>query len=104
MFGVQLAGVQLADLPISSSIFEGIWKKASELLTSDGVIAAARGLVSQARTIISKSRPGFHTVVPGKGGGFACDNCPNYKSLGICSHTVAVADANGMLPDFITWF
>ena len=42
--------------------------------------------------------------MPGKGGRFACDNCLNYKSLGICSHTVAVAEANGMLPVLITWF
>ena len=76
-----------AGLPISSGVFEGIWKKASELLTTEGAIAAAPGLASQAQTVISKSRPGFHTVVPGKGGRFACDNCPNYKSLGICSHT-----------------
>ena len=55
-----------ADLPISRGVFEGIWKKASELLTSEGAIAAAPGLASQARTVISKSRPGFHTVVPGK--------------------------------------
>ena len=64
-------------LPISSGVFEGIWKKASELLTTEGAIA-----VAQARTVISKSRPGFHTIVPGKGGRFFCDNCPNYKSLG----------------------
>ena len=90
-----------ADLPISSGVFEGIWKKASELLMSEGGIATAPGLASQARTVISKTRPGFHTVVPGKGGRFACDNCPNYKSLGICSHTVAVAEVNGMLSDFL---
>ena len=93
-----------ADLLISSSVFEGIWRKASELLTSESAIAAAPGLASQARTVISKSRPGFHTVVPGKGGRHVCDNCPNYKSLGICSHTVAVAEANGMLSEFIAWF
>ena len=93
-----------AELPISSSVFEGIWNKATELLTLEGAIAAAPGLASQARTVISKSRLGFHTVVPGKGGRFTCDNCPNYKSLGICSHTVAVAEANGVLPEFITWF
>ena len=73
-------------------------------MTSEGAIAAAPGLASRARTVISRSRPGFHTVVPGKGGRFTCDNCPNYKSLGICSHTVAVAETNGMLHDFITWF
>ena len=93
-----------ADLPISSGVFEGIWKKASELLMSEGAIATAPGLASQARTVISKTRPGFHTVVPGKGGRFACDNCPNYKSLGICSHMVAVAEVNGMLSDFLDWF
>ena len=86
------------DSLISSSV---IWKKASELLTSKSAIAAAPGLASQAWTVISKSRPGFHTVAPGKG---ECFVRPNYKSLGICSHTFAVAEASGMLPEFITWF
>ena len=42
-------------------------------------------------------------VTPTKGGGFACDsNCPNWKSLGLCSHTVAVAQVNGKLEQYIS--
>ena len=44
-------------------------------------------------------------MTPGKGGKFACDNsCPNYKSFGLCSHTVAVADVNGMLSAYIEYY
>ena len=85
----------------TQGIIDGISKKASELLSTPGAIGFAPGLAPQARTVISKSHSGFHTVVPGKGGRFSCDNCPNYKSLSICSHTVAVAEVNHVLPQFI---
>jgi len=88
-------------LSVPQGIVDGIWKKASELLSTPGAIGFAPGLAPQARTVISKTHSGFHTVVPGKGGRFSCDNCPNYKSLGICSHTVAVAEVNHVLPQFI---
>ena len=40
-------------------------------------------------------------AVPKKGGDFSCDaNCPNWKSLGLCSHTVAVAEVNHNLATF----
>ena len=36
-----------------------------------------------------------HLVTPTKGGGFSYDgNCPNWKSLGFCSHSIAVAKLN----------
>ena len=42
-------------------------------------------------------------VTPSKGGVFSCEsNCPNWKSLGICSHSVAVAQVNGKLEEFIS--
>ena len=46
-----------------------------------------------------------HLVISGKGGQFKCDkDCLNYKSIGICSHTVAVAHINNKLEQFVSWF
>ncbi len=40
-----------------------------------------------------------------KGGGFVCDaDCPNWKALGICAHSVAVAELCKKLPDYIEKF
>lgn len=89
-------------IAIPRNILTGIWNKATDLLATKGAIAIAPGLHSQARTVISKSRAGFHTVVPGKGGRFKCDDCPNFKSIGICAHVVAVAELNGRLSEFIS--
>ncbi len=94
--------VHATGLPIPQGILDGIWKKASELLSLPGAIGIAPGLAPQARTVISKSRSGFHTIVPGKAGRFSCD-CPNYKSLNVCAHTVAIAEINNVLPQFIAW-
>ena len=44
-----------------------------------------------------------HMVTPTKGGGFSCDsNCPNWKAMGICLHTVAVAEVNKKLQQFLS--
>jgi len=55
--------------------------------------------------VVSHSGQWPHLVIPGKGGQFKCDeHCLNYKSLGICSHTVAVAHVNNQLNKFLLWF
>ena len=44
-------------------------------------------------------------VTKKKTGQYCCDGtCPNWKSLGICSHTVAAAEDNCDLQSFVTWF
>ena len=44
-----------------------------------------------------------HMVTPKKGGEFSCDsNCPNWKSMRICAHSVAVAEVNKKLPQFLS--
>jgi hypothetical protein len=44
-------------------------------------------------------------VVPCKGRKFKCDSdCANYKSTGICSHSLAVAEINKQLPVFLESF
>ena len=32
------------------------------------------------------------------------DKCPQYKSIGICSHSVAAAQANEELEGYIKWY
>ena len=50
----------------------------------------------------SNVRP--HLVTAKKNGQYACDNdCPNWKSLGICSHSVVAAEDNGDLQTFVEW-
>lgn len=41
----------------------------------------------------------------GKGSRVSCDNdCPNWRSLNICSQTVAVAETNNCLPEYIDFY
>ena len=82
---------------------EGIWTKATELLQKDNAIVPAPGQSSEARMVLSYSNKVPHMVTPTKAGGFSCDtNCPNWKSIGICAHSVAVAQVNGKLEEFIS--
>lgn len=52
--------------------------------------------------VLSYSGKTPHMVTPKKGGDFSCDSsCPNWKPMGICSHSVAVAEVNGKLSQFL---
>ena len=52
--------------------------------------------------VLSYSRKNAHMISYIKTGDFACDaNCLNWKGLGICSHSVAVAEVNGQLKEFL---
>lgn len=84
---------------------KGIWQKASELLASPDKIVAAPGHSPEAKMVASHTGPRPHLVLPCKSGIFKCDNdCLNYKSMGMCSHSVAVANLNGSLHQFISAF
>ena len=51
----------------------------------------------------SGSRP--HLVTHKRSGQYACDDkCPNWRSLGICAHSVAAAEDNHELLLFVRWF
>ena len=55
--------------------------------------------------VASRSGQRHHLVLPCKGGLIKCDSdCLNYKSMGICSHTVAVVQMNNNLPQFVSAF
>ena len=82
---------------------EGIRRKAGELLQDPDAMAAALGQSHEAHMILSYAGKAPHLVTPGKGGGHNCGmNCPNWKSIGFCSHTVSVAGANKKLAQFLT--
>ncbi len=86
-------------IPLAS--VEGVWKKASELLSDPTAISPAPGYGPECKMVASRKGKRPHLVIKGKGGKFSCDSdCPNWKSLGLCSHSVAVAHVNGQLEQF----
>ena len=99
----QNAAVELTSL--SRDIIDGIWAKAAKLLDTDGALAPAPGLSPLARNVISTSKAGFHTVIvrSSKNAQFICD-CPHFLSIKLCSHAVAAAEANNLLPNFLQSF
>ena len=83
---------------------EGIWRKATELIKTDGAIVAAPG-VQHAKLVLSSRGNKPHLVTIKRGGVFSCDNdCPNWKAMGICSHSVAAAEVSKKLPEFVEWY
>ena len=90
-----------AQVNIPFTCLEGIWVKDKQLIATEGAIVPAQ--LPEARMGLSYSGKAPHMVTPKKGGDFSCDSsCPNWKSLRICSHSVAVAEINGKLPQFIS--
>ena len=86
-------------IPLASA--QGIWQKAEELLCEPNAISAAPGCDSKSRMVRSCSGKWPHLVMSTKQGRYTCDNdCPNWKSMKLCSHTVAVAELNGSLWEF----
>ena len=97
--------VVAAKVSVHLDCLKGIWKKAEELLQSPTSMSPAPGQPESARMVISRGGKRPHLVVPSKGGRFKCDSdCINFKSLGICSHSIAVAELNGTLPQFLAHF
>ena len=91
----------LVNIPITC--LEGIWIKARKLIETDGAIAPAPGQLPEARMVLSYSGKPPHMVTPKKNGDFSCDSsCPNWKSLGMCSYSVAVAETNGRLQEILS--
>ena len=86
-------------------VLDGIWTKAAQLLSVPHKIVPAPGCDALSRMVESKSGSRPHLVSPGKGGKFSCDNdCLNFKSFGICSHCVAVAEFHCRLSAFVDSF
>ena len=91
------------ELNLPLTCIEGIWRKAGELIQKQNAIVAAPGQSLEARMVLSYTGKVPHMVIPTKAGGYSCDqSCPNWKSLGLCSHTVAVAELHGKLASLVS--
>ena len=87
---------------IPLTCLQGIWNKAAELLATEGAIAPAPGCDAGAKFVLSYRGKKPHLVTPKKSDMFACDSeFPDWKGLGICAHSVAVAELGGKLSDFV---
>ena len=83
---------------VQRSVLDAIWTKAGELINDSKAICMVPGGNENDRIVRSGSGPRPHIVTAKKIGRYSCDTeCPNFKSLGICSHTVAAAKDNGDL-------
>ena len=79
-------------LKIPLAAVKGMWQKATTLLSEPKAISPAPGCGPESKMVISRQGKQPHLVTKGKGYRYSCDSdCPNWKSLGICFHTVAVA-------------
>ena len=93
------SGITTVPLPI----LEGVFEKASSLLATPGNVIEKPG-ASNGSYIVAGTCNKVHSVEPGKGGSLTCDrSCVNFATK-ICEHVVAVAQAKGMLPEFLAWF
>ena len=91
-----------SNVTIPLACLQGIWTKATELLLNTGSTVSAPGHPTESRLVLSRSGKRPHLVLPCKTGVFKCDSdCANFKSLGICSHTVVVAHLNNQLSDLV---
>ena len=80
----------------------GMWEKASKLLTMGNGITAAPSDDRRARMASSFSGKTPHFVSGRSNGQYVCDSaCIQWNSAKICSHTLAVAETNGELRQFL---
>ena len=82
-----------------------MWNKASELLSTQNAIMPAPGNDFKARMVLSRSQDMPHHVRCHTDGQYLCDsNCPQWMSSQICSHTIAAAEQNQELLEFLEWY
>ena len=87
--------IVLKQVNLPLTCIEGIWRKAIELINNPNAMSHAPGQSPESRMVLSYSGKNPHLVTATKGGSYNCDShCPNWKSLGLCVHTVAVAEVN----------
>jgi len=84
----------------------GIYEKALQLVKDSSKISKAPGCNKKDRIVASTKEGKFHHVTAGKKiGEYRCDrSCPHWNGIKICSHSVAVADINDELHDFLTLY
>ena len=91
----------ITTVPIA--ILEALFDKAATLVSTPGSVVPKPGASDDSFMVAGVSNK-VHSVTPGKGGSLSCDsNCVN-RSTKICEHTLAVAQLNGTLQEFVTWY
>ena len=89
---------------LSFETVHSIWAKAEDYLISKTDIVPAPG-VNKSMMVASKSSKVPHFVCAGSNGKYTCDNnCLQWKSSGICSHIISVAEKNCELSAFLQWY
>lgn len=79
----------------------GSWKNACRIIDLQGLGPFPND--EHKMTVISLTTDTTHTVQILANGKFACDqNCPRFKELLICAHTIAVASQTGKLDGLLT--
>jgi hypothetical protein len=89
---------------IPAAVLDAIWSKASDILSDSKAMCTVPGGQPKDRIVKSSSSVTPHVVSAKKSGQYSCDDkCPNWKSLRVCSHSVAAAEDNGELQLFVKW-
>ena len=95
----------LQSCTIDREVLDSIWEKAAYLVHSRGYITPIPGdAEGKGRMVASSSMNPPHMITAGRKNDsvFLCDRtCPRYAAYKFCSHTIAVAEVNGCLKDFI---
>ena len=95
----------LGILTIPLITLQSMWDKAEQLLSSKTEITPAPGSDPKARMVLSLTSDTPDFVKSKASGQYICDSaCIRWTSANICSHTLAVAEANGELLKFLQWY
>ena len=91
-------------LNVHKEVLDGMWEKAGKLISMERGLQQAASTDNSAWSVQSFSSPVPHFVTSKDNGQFMCDpQCPQWTSLKICSHTLAVAEKTGRLSLFLQW-
>ena len=98
-------GADGSGLNLHKEVLSGMWEKADKLISMERGLQRAASSDNSAWSVQSFSSPVPHFVTSKESGQFMCDpQCPQWVSLKICSHTLAVAEKMGQLSSFLHWY
>ena len=97
--------VAFAGTSVPEGVADGIWNKATALVSDAEAITSAPGCGPKDKMVKSKTGVAPHLVTNKKESQYACDDkCPQFKSIAICSHVIAAAQTNNDLENFMKWY
>ena len=102
------ASWEILQSPLNEVVLINIWEKTVKIVTSPGAIQPAPFFPSKQTAekiflVVSESGcENFHTVkCNGSVNPVVKCSCPGFKSLGICSHAVAISEKQGLLTKYL---